>query len=110
MPDLLVLAERVVLARLELKAAEDAFHAAALGTPKRGAPTESQVASAAVPTGTVASRVRDLMKDGGRSFEFGEIVQLLDGRSKKMAIRAALKKLRAKGQVQFRGGKYGWKK
>lgn len=55
----------------------------------------------------VSQRLRDLLKDAGKPLAWGEIVGLL-GPDTKMAARAAMKKLRARKEVAFRGGKYTW--
>lgn len=109
MPDLLQLAEAVVVARQTLAAAEAAFRLAE-GRPKalNGKP-RPVVLAALVGALPVSQRVRDLLKDSKKPLTFGEIVQLMGGRGTEMAVRSALKKSRERGDVQFKGGLYGWK-
>lgn len=100
------LAERVVLLRAQLAAAEGelrgAFGQAARPVPAK--PGQTRPAAGA----SIAQRVRDLLHDGRQPLTFGELVSLVGGRTSALAARAALKKLRARKQVRFAGGKYSW--
>ncbi|MGH8565401.1 MAG: hypothetical protein ACREXW_15440 [Gammaproteobacteria bacterium] len=104
MPDLLKLAEDVIIARQNLAAAEAAFRAAEGKVPRATKPGPK-----GVPSVPISQRVRDLLKDAKKPLTFREVVNLLGGGDIEMAVRSAIKNARAKGDVVFKGGLYSWK-
>jgi hypothetical protein len=92
------LAERVVILRAQLREAEGKLRGLVSGH----APVRSQA-----PTAPVSQKVQTILQDG-RAREFGELVEQAGGRPHAQAVRAALKKLRAKKLVRFAGGRYSW--
>lgn len=108
MPDLLQLAEQVVIARQNLAAAEAAFRAATTKAPT-GKVAGPSVVSGPNDGAPISQRTRDLLKDARKPLAFREIINLLGGGDIEMAVRSALKQARAKNNVTFKGGLYSWK-
>lgn len=107
MPNLLALAEAVVIKRQELAAAEEAFNrAAGMAT---GASKPKGLGGASAPgQAPVSQRVRDVLRDGRKPLTFGELVTLMGGPATSMAVRSALKKGRERKEIAFKGGLYSW--
>lgn len=103
------LAERVVTLRSELAVAEEELRRMfGRPIPIRGIPKPSVGTRPTLSEVPISRRVRDLLHDARTPLSFGELVDLVGGRDKAMAARAALKKLRAKKDVRFGGGRYSW--
>jgi hypothetical protein len=99
-------AERVVVLRAQLAEAEaELRRVVAGGRPaiKKALPAVKRAAVEAAP---VSQRVREALQKA--PLEFGELVERVGGPGMRMAARSALKKLRAKNEVAFKGGKYQW--
>jgi hypothetical protein len=103
---IIALASRVAALRAELALAEGELvrrlegGRAGSGSAPAKAPGPNQA--------PVSQRVRNLLHDNQAPLTFGEIVELMGGRSSSMATRSAIKKLREKKLVAFKGGKYSW--
>jgi hypothetical protein len=92
---ILAAAQDVQRAQAELAAAEARLEAV-IGRRSPGRPKKGN------PRGTVAQAVREALARG--AMEFAEVAAKAGGN--KLAVRSALKKGRARGEVKFAGGKY----
>lgn len=107
MDRIIALASRVAALRAELALAEGEL-LRRLDGGKAGSGSAPTKAPGPVQGAPVSQRVRNLLHDNKAPLAFGEIVELMGGRAAAMATRSALKKLREKKLVAFRGGKYNW--
>ncbi len=106
----LQLAEHIIRLRAQLLQAESelrTFLGGALASSERAQQRSPRRGPRSLGN-PVSGQVKALLSNAGRPLAFGEIVDQVGGSSARLAARAALKKLRAKKEVSFRGGKYGW--